>query len=383
MSILFLCLPSKKDAKGQNTIFCRVTIDKERCQFSTNINIMSKNWVQKKQAVKTQDSNAQFVNILLSEMKNKISRLFLENSLDNIEDFKKMFFEEKHQQMTVNEIITSFLQKKKLLIDKDKKLGGITLVTFNSISKTLEHLSSFCGENAYPNELDNDFIKKYHQYLIEEKKFKNDYIVKCLQIVKTILNHAIELKELTYNPLAFTQLPKRSAGDFVYLTSEEKDKLEQHHFHSEKLKNVQDLFLFQCYTGFAYIDMCNFSNQYLFQDGGKLYIKMKRQKTEQEAIIPFFAKAQEIWEKYNEKLPIISNQKYNAYLKEVAGVLEINKKLTTHVARKSFAMLSLNAGVSMEAVSRCLGHSDIRTTQKVYAKVNETRILREFDNIEF
>jgi len=153
---------------------------------------------------------------------------------------------------------------------------------------------------------------------------------------------------------------------------------------TDRLKQVRDIFVFSCFTGLAYIDVKNLSktNISLGIDGEK-WIFTHRQKTETASRIPLLPIAAEIIEKYannpvclnNDKLlPVLSNQNMNAYLKEIAGVCGINKELTFHIARHTFATtITLTNGVPIESVSKMLGHKSLKTTQH-YAKILDKKV---------
>ena len=138
---------------------------------------------------------------------------------------------------------------------------------------------------------------------------------------------------------------------------------------TDKLDRVRDLFIFMAYTGLAYIDMCHFDFQTMAEKKGDLYyIDGERVKTGSKFYAPILPPAQAVLEKYNYKLPVITNQKLNDYLDLVREKLNIKKKITCHVARHSFATLLLTYNFTVEKTARALGHKDIKTTQ-IYAKV--------------
>jgi integrase len=142
---------------------------------------------------------------------------------------------------------------------------------------------------------------------------------------------------------------------------------------------VADLFLFQCYTGLAYAELQAFDPMvHLVEQHDMTWLMINRHKSGSGTILPFFPEARAILEKYGNWLPVITNQKYNSYLKEVGEICGIEKYLTTHIARKTFATLKLNAGYSIEAVSKMVGHKNISITQTHYATPGMERILNEY-----
>lgn len=173
-----------------------------------------------------------------------------------------------------------------------------------------------------------------------------------------------------------------------YLKPEELEFLQNRKFISERLQQVSDLFLLQCYTGFSYADLAEFNPDLHIETDkkGREWIIKARAKNEIESVLPYFSDAKAIVEKYLKvnltgitlKLPVITNQKYNSYLKEIGAILDFKINLTTHIGRKTFGTIALNNGYSIESVSRMLGHTDIKTTQKHYAVVLKTRVMKEF-----
>ena len=140
--------------------------------------------------------------------------------------------------------------------------------------------------------------------------------------------------------------------------------------------------MFQCYTGFSYSDFAKFDFERDVENrNGKYIIADRRKKTNEDYYIVLLSPAMKILKKYNFKLPVISNQQYNIMLKVAAQYAKINKRITTHVARHTFAVFALNNGVSMEVVAKMLGHSNIKTTQ-IYAKVLNREVEKGFDLLE-
>lgn len=167
---------------------------------------------------------------------------------------------------------------------------------------------------------------------------------------------------------------------------EELARIETHRFASERLQQVADLFIFCCYTGLAYQEMVNLKKENLVTHKDEtIWIEMHRQKTQKKFSVPLLPKGQSIIEKYQNHeffLPIISNQKFNAYLKEIAEILGINKTLTHHIARKTFATtILLYNDIPIEIVSELLGHSKISMTQEHYAKVMQSKISEHMQNL--
>lgn len=173
----------------------------------------------------------------------------------------------------------------------------------------------------------------------------------------------------------------------VYLTEAEIQSIIEKDFKTERLSLVRDIFLFSCFTGLAYIDVKNLTKSHISHGiDGEQWIFTHRQKTESASKIPILPITQMIIDKYDNHpqsnnedklLPILSNQKMNAYLKEIAAICNINKELTFHIARHTFATtVTLTNGVPIESVSKMLGHKNLRTTQH-YAKVLDRKVSED------
>ena len=179
---------------------------------------------------------------------------------------------------------------------------------------------------------------------------------------------------------------KSSKKEVVFLTPEELDKLEKHQFAQQRLQQVKDMFIFCCYTGLAFNEMSKLEHKHIVIgfDGHK-WIKINREKTKKLVSVPILFKATIAIERYCSEnapfiLPRISNQKFNSYLKEIAEVLGIEKKLTHHIARKTFATtVLLYNDVPMEIVSELLGHSKVTVTQEYYAKVVQKKVSEHME----
>ena len=179
---------------------------------------------------------------------------------------------------------------------------------------------------------------------MKEKCFSHNHTVRQLSSLKTVFTWAAKSGLVKSNPFVGVDLKKDRASDPVFLSKEELDLLEGYIFRSKKLEQVRDLFVFQCYTGLAYVDLAGFGSENLVDYQGRTYISKERDKSLVHFFVPLLKKPLGILDKYGgaDSLPVISNAKYNLYLKEVAEVVGIQKHLTTHVGRKTFGFMALN-----------------------------------------
>ncbi|MFC3336158.1 site-specific integrase [Flavobacterium palustre] len=234
--------------------------------------------------------------------------------------------------------------------------------------------------------IDHAFITEYEFYLRSERKCANNTAVKYIKNFHKIINQCLANGWLDKDPFVnYKAKVKEVIREF--LTEKEIETIMNKEFVSERLELVRDIFIFSCFTGLAYIDVkqLTLNNISLGIDGDK-WIYKNRQKTDTTSKIPLLPTAQLILDKYenhpvckNEKrlLPILSNQKMNAYLKEIADVCGIKKDLTFHIARHTFATtVTLSNGVPIETVSKMLGHTNLKTTQH-YAKILDKKISED------
>lgn len=170
-----------------------------------------------------------------------------------------------------------------------------------------------------------------------------------------------------------------------FLTDEEVLQIVNKELNIPRLELVRDIFIFSCFTGLAYIDVANLTPDNIVMLGGKEWIMTKRQKTSVETNVLLLDIPKRIISKYSHQtyrdgklFPILSNQKTNSYLKEIADICGIRKNLTFHLARHTFATMSLSKGVPIESVSKMLGHTNIRTTQ-IYARITNKKIEHDME----
>lgn len=189
---------------------------------------------------------------------------------------------------------------------------------------------------------------------------------------------------LRRNPYKWLHIDKGKDGDGLQkcLTREELDRIRTARMGSECLERVRDLFVFQCYTCLSYSDLAAFDVDRVKEVNGRKMYTGERGKTGVSFTFMLLRPALDVLEKYGGRLPILSNVKYNAYLKVVAQAAGVDKPLTTHWARHTGATLLLNAGVDMETVARVLGHSSTKITRSVYAKLMDDTVAREMEKVE-
>jgi integrase/recombinase XerD len=226
-----------------------------------------------------------------------------------------------------------------------------------------------------------EHIKGYEYHILNEKKFNHSTLKKEIENLKNIFTYARHMNLIAINHFAIHKTKRAPVAMPVQLTGKQVRQLEKYHFSSDRLNKVKDCFLFECYTGLAYIDVTRFGKGNVVLENSTLFIRGERAKTGETYFVPLIEECQTILEHYDYKLPILSNQKYNAYLKEIADILGFKVNLTTHVARRTFAQLMIDKGYTPEAITKMMAHKNFAITQKHYARIGETRVMNEFEKI--
>ncbi|MCH5347530.1 MAG: site-specific integrase [Muribaculaceae bacterium] len=195
--------------------------------------------------------------------------------------------------------------------------------------------------------------------------------------LKPYINKAIQLGYLDQSPYRFFKVSRGQRDCIKYLTDDERRRIEALEISNQTMANVRDMFLFSCYTGLAYSDLVRIKDCVVCENG-KWYIEAQRMKTSVRYRLPILPQAMEILKRHNFDLNLISNQKANVQLKGIATLANIDKNLTMHMGRHTFATWALKRGVSLPVVSKMLAHTNVQTTQ-IYAKVLQSEVERGFD----
>lgn len=388
LHILFVIDKTNVNTKGKAPLRCRLTYSGKRKVFSTGLFIISKQWDSKQQLIKPPNKENTFINTSLSLIKNEINQAFLFLQVSgNDFDINDIYSQYKGDIPKQDKTILQLFQEHNIRVEKliGKEYSIATLWKFKQAKELLKDFikSHFNKADYHFKDLDLKFIQDYEFYLKTEKSLAiattNKMIQRFRKIVKVALSEDILHKE------PFTNYKvKHIKKEITYLTEGELAKLEEYQFKSEKLQMVKDMFVFCCYTGLAYSEMVNLEKSHIIKGfDGNEWINMMRGKTQHLLTIPLLTRSKRIIDKYDyvdEKrvLPKLSNQKFNVYLKEIADIVGINKRLTHHLARRTFATtVLLFNDVPMEIVSQLLGHSKITITQQHYAKVVQKKVSEQ------
>lgn len=382
--VLFYLNKSKINKKGTCPIKCRITFRKKRKEFATGEFINPDNWNAKQQraisnSIESQQLNTQ-LQIITANIKKEYLKLQLSETEFTTEDiFGHYIGEPTSQERYLIDYFNEFLVKKKKLIGID-----IEHATWKKYYYACEQTKSFIQwqykkHDVSFNKLNQQFLDDFEFYLKTELNQRQVTVNKTIQRLRKPIKTAVSEGCLNKDPFPLYK-PGKVSKSVIFLSVSELETLEQYHFIQPRLSLVRDLFIFCCYTGLAYHEMRQLRYEHIVKGfDNKDWIKMERKKTGRPISIPILPKANTILYKYKNDgdtaLPKISNQKMNSYLKEIAAIIGIKKRISHHMARKTFAStVLLYNDVPMEIVSELLGHSSISITEDYYGKVVQKRV---------
>ncbi|NCT09542.1 MAG: site-specific integrase [Flavobacteriia bacterium] len=390
VSILFYIKRAKVNNLGVCPIYTRVTVNSKRFEFSTNKYINPDKWSSDGSKVKGTNEEARTINSHLDYLKNQVleaeKKLFKKDISITSENLKNELFGLSEPKRMLIPIFQDHNNKIKELLGKEFAPG--TLERYKtSLKHTIEFMQwKYNISDIDITKIDHAFIMDYEFWLRSVRNCANNTAVKYIKNFHKIIKICLANDWLDKNPFA-NYKSKVKEVERVYLTEAEIQSILEKDFKTERLSLVRDIFLFSCFTGLAYIDVKNLTKSHISLGiDGEKWIFTHRQKTESASKIPILPVTQIIIDKYenhpqcineNKLIPILSNQKMNAYLKEIAGICEIEKELTFHIARHTFATtVTLTNGVPIETVSKMLGHKNLHTTQH-YAKVLDRKVSED------
>lgn len=261
-----------------------------------------------------------------------------------------------------------------------KRVGiDMTLLHYQKFEIVRDAFYRHISKDKQVSEITNGVIRSFFATLNLENQ--QSTAAGKMAKLKTVIMFARDNNKLQTNPFANIKITRKEKP-VEFLTKEEVNRIETKSFASDRLAKVRDLFLFQCYTGLAYTDMARLKKEdFQVNEMGQTFIKKPRMKTGIDFTVVMLDEALTILRRYDYRLPILTNQKYNSYLKEIGDLCEISKPLHTHIGRHTCATFLLNKGMSLDYVAKILGHSNTKQT-KHYAKLLDESVFKEFKRLE-
>ncbi len=387
--IQFVIRHSRTKTHRAASVYARITVNQRRSEISLKRTVDPECWDDVKGVAKGKTEEIQNLNNHLERTRSQIAECY-------------------HQLVQQGKVITADLVKSIYLGEGQEEFTLCTLIEYHNTHQkeilslgtiknyytTKKHITKFLKEkrrrlDIHLSELNYQFITDFERFLRSHtptdhrRGLANNGVMKHLERLLKMIGLGIKLEWLERDPFQQYQL-KFQRVERGYLTDEELSAIEKKTFSIERLQMVKNMFVFACYTGLSYSDLIQLKpgNIQIGIDG-ESWIKTNRQKTKTPVTTPILPEAMELISRYENDpranstgtiFPCISNQKLNSYLKEIADLCGINKNLTFHLARHTFATtVTLTNGVPIETVSKMLGHTKIATTQ-IYARVLEKKI---------
>jgi len=386
-NLLFFIKKNKIRTNGTAPIYLRITVDGKAAEIAAKRYIDPKKWDNKSQKAIGYSQEAKTLNSYLKTLEQQVYDfhylMLKEEDFVTAESLKSKLLGTDVSTRMLIPIFQDHNDKVEALIGQDFAPG-----TLERYKTSLKHTQEFLNwkykiSDIDITKIDHAFIMDYDFWLRSVRKCANNTAVKYIKNFKKIMRLCMANGWLSKDPFLGYKA-KIKEVERPYLTRKEIQSVYDKEFASDRLNQVRDIFLFSCYTGLAYVDVVKLSKSHINIgiDGDK-WIFTNRQKTGTATRVPLLPLAQELILKYedhpecvnlNALFPVLSNQKMNSYLKEIANICGINKKLTFHIARHTFATtVTLSNGVSIESVSKMLGHKNIKTTQH-YAKILDKKV---------
>jgi site-specific recombinase XerD len=394
---VFLLKEKGERRNNEIDIYLKITVDSAFVQLSTKRKCFKANWSVKAGRSEGKTDYARSINSYLDtlqqkvfEAKRRLIELDIEITPQAIKDVMpgKSVNKEKHMLI---ELFRRQNDQVKALVGKDYAPG-----TYQIFNRTLLHTIEFLNhylkvDDIDITKLDYDFISEFQFWFKSEKKCDHNTTMKYLSTFKKVVTHCVRSGKLQRDPFLGFSMARREVEKQA-LTEAQLQTIARQSFGPPRLSLVRDIFLFCCFTGLAYADIQKLKRSEIVEGtGGELWIITKRQKTDTTSRIPLLASALEIVDHYKENiecqlkgkvLPVLSNQKMNSYLKEIADKCDIHFNLTFHIARHTFATtVTLSNAVPIETVAKMLGHRNLKTTQH-YAKILDKKISDDMKRLK-
>lgn len=389
-AILFFIRDSRVRKDGTTSIEVVLTVNGERCAFSTGKKVKSCNWDKNKQQVKGKDEEAQSLNNYLKAIKAKLyqkeAELLERGFVITADLLRDAYFDkvESIKERSLFEVFEEHNQEQEKLIGNgvSKATHWVSVYTIRLLREFVQQ--KYKREDLYLRELNLSFIQSFHSFLRIDKGMAQNSSTKHLKLLKKIINLSVANSYMAFNPFS-TYKVEREPVEIDFLDEEELRKIINFDTPLPRLERAKDMFLFGCFTGLSYIDIKTLTPEHFEKDNaGRIWIKKRRVKTGVLSRIPLLPIAKLILDKYkggDKLLPIQDPADINKNLKDIAILCGINKRICFHTSRHTFAStVTLANNISLEVVSKMLGHTNTRMTAH-YAKLIDKCIGEQMDKL--
>ncbi len=394
LTINFLMKKARQKSNGEIPVYVRITLSSKRVELSTGIYTLTEKWDEIGQQFRGKNESARILNNRLNKIKDDIQDHY--NQLKSSgEEFDVITIKNRLLKIDDSEGLLKIFDY--YLSNMHEKLNkGYSKETYKHYKSSRKRLGEFirkhCKRKDYPAEkVDYKFLEAFDVFLKKVYKVHQNTAWNYHKHTRRVLNLAVSMDLIKKNPYAKYKVPLEETNrDFLTIT--ELNAIENKEIKIKRLNAVRDIFVFACYTGLSYSDISKLGEHHLQKGIDKNdWIFIDRTKTNSRCRIPVLPKAKSILEKYKGTpqyqvkgllLPVLTNQKMNSYLKELGDICGINKNLSMHCARHTFATtITLSNGVPIETVSKILGHTSLKTTQ-IYAKILDQKISDDMGQLQ-
>ena len=389
--VLFYIRGNRINKDGNVTIMIRITVDGEMKQLNSKLVVHPEIWETKAGRARGRSAKIRELNKRLDDIQIILNEHYCDIQRRHGYVTAEMV---RNAYMGITQREESLLKLYEKHLEDTKRLIGISKAnpTYQKYERMYRRVVEFMKKkynitDIPLREIRYQFIADLEFFLRTEYKYSQNTTYKCMKFFKQVINKAIRGGLISIDPFNGYKISMQRV-DRGFLSEEELTKMIGKTFASKRLEQVRDIFVFACFTGLTYIDLANLRTdniQKMFD--GRWWIITHRQKTNTKVTVPLLPPAMKILKKYEGQfadgkiLPVITNQKMNCYLKEIADLCEINKNITFHLARHTFATtMTLGKGVPIETVSKMLGHTNIQTTQ-IYARITNDKISRDMETL--
>lgn len=392
----FFLKKAKLLKNGEASVAMRITVNGQRVENNIRKSILPNLWDQSKERAKGTSKAAIDLNRFVEEARIRVHQIVteLQQAGEQINPLmvQQRFYgigQVRKQERTILQVIQDHNDEAQKLIGKD--FVEITWRRYETMKRYLSELikQKYGVEDLPLSHFTGEVIRAYEVYLKTEKDLCQNTLIRYMKALKKITNRCLANDWIQKDPFAGIKF-REEPTEPEFLTLEEVDRIYNCTPGSKRLEVIRDMFLMSAFTGLAFTDVSQLTEDHIIIDNdGNKWIRKPRQKTKQMSNIPLLDVPLSIIEKYQGDpkakkkgvlLPVPCNQVMNRYLKEIATICNINKHLTMHTARHTYATLCLSQGVSLKNVSKMLGHASVKMTER-YARVLDSSILRDMNNI--
>jgi len=395
-NVLFFLKKAKLLKNGEAAVCMRVTVNRRRVETNIRKSIDPKLWNQAKECSRARDKKSLDLNNYIEKARIRLRQIFDEFEIAGIQItadllIQRFYGQDEDNRRTLLNTFKEHNEQCRKLIGID--YAAITISRYDLCSQYLGELikQKYNRDDLLLKEVNGEFVRSFEFYMKTEKGCQQNTVIRYMKCFKKITNLALANDWITKDPFFGIKFQEKEVIKEI-LTKEELTVLMQKEFAFSRLELVRDVFIFCCFTGLAFVDASQLKPEHIVKDNkGEYWIRKARQKTKNMCNVPLLEIPRILINKYkdhpeaNKKglcLPVPANQKMNSYLKEIADLCGINKVITTHTARHTFASVVMLANdVSIENVAKMLGHSDTRMTQH-YAKVLDSSIMRDMQKVK-